>query len=128
MSISLTTTATVSVGGTTIETDANLALTYAEIVFPTSIRLFFNYGTTAAQTFAKGTVVPQIIVTMSLHDGTWTSNNGLSGTALSAGLTSLQTGLLALRNGFETFAINAEGSPPLSIAPGTLSAWTSGMF
>ena len=127
MSIILTTAATVS-AGTTSETDLNMALTYAEFTLPDTVRLFFTYGTTTAQTFAPGTVIPQIIVTMSLHDGTWTANNGTSGTALSGGLTALQTGLVNLRNGFEAFALTAAGSPPLSIVAGTLTAWTTGMF
>jgi hypothetical protein len=127
MSIVLTNAATLT-AGTISETDPNMALTYAEFVLPDSVRLFFTFGTTTGQTFAPGSVIPQIIITMSLHDGTWTSNNGLSGTALSGGLTALQTGLVNLRNGFEAFAVATAGSPPVSIVPGTLSAWTSGMF
>ena len=127
MSISLTTAATLT-AGTTSETDPNMALTYLEFSFPDSVRLFFSYGTTTGQTFAPGTVFPQLIITMSLHDGTWTSNNGASGTALSGGLTALQTGLVNLRNGFEAFAVAAAGSPPLAIVAGTTVAWTSSMF
>jgi hypothetical protein len=127
MSINLTTTATITAGSTT-ESDANMALTYLEFSFPNSVRLFFSYGNTTGQVFAQGTVFPQLIVVMSLHDGTWTANNGTSGTALTAGLTALQTGLVNLRNGFETFALTPEGSPPVSLVPGTLTAWTSGMF
>ena len=127
MSITLTTAATVT-AGTTSETDPNLALTYLEFSFPDTVRLFFSYGTTTGQTFAPGTIFPQIIVSMSLHDGSWSSNTGASGTALTAGLTALQTGLVNLRNGFETFALTPGGSPPLSLVPGTLVAWKSGMF
>ena len=122
MSITLGTLASMSIGGTVIESDANAALSYMEVSFPGAVRLFFGFGTTTAQVFAPGAQLPKVIVTLSLHDGTWTGNNGTSGTLLTAGLTSLQTALLGLRNGLELFATAN------NVVVGTDVAWTSGMF
>jgi hypothetical protein len=118
MSITLTQIASMSIGGVAIESDANAALTYMEVSYPNSLRLFFGYGTTAGQSFSAGANLPRVIVTLNLATGAWSSSNGLSGTLLSSGLTTLQTALLNMQNGLETFAVNQ------NIIPGVQVAWT----
>lgn len=118
MSITLAQIASMSIGGVAIESDANAALTYMEVSYPNSLRLFFGYGTTSGQSFSVGTNLPRVVVTLNLATGAWSSSNGLSGTLLSSGLTTLQTALLNMQNGLETFAVNQ------NILPGMQVAWT----
>jgi hypothetical protein len=119
MSITLTQIASMSIGGVAIESDANAALTYMEVSYPNNLRLFFGYGTTTGQSFSSGTNLPKVIVTLNVATGAWSSSNGLSGTLLSSGLTTLQTALLNMQNGLETFAVNQ------NITPGVQVAWTT---
>jgi hypothetical protein len=119
MSITLSSLASLSIGGIAIESDANSALTYIELTsFPRSVRLFFSFGATTGQLFAAGPTIPKVIVTVDLVTGVWTSSNGLSGTLGAAGLQALQTVTLNLRNGLENFAVNQ------NIVAGTFVAWT----
>jgi len=121
MSITLTNPATVAVNGVTAESDANTAVTYLELLYPFSLRIFVSYGTTTGQVFAPGTVLPKVIITISLHDGTWSSSNGLSGTLSPAQLSNMQAEALNIRNGLESLIASG-------ITPGTFVAWTTGMF
>lgn len=122
MSITLSQLASMSMGGAVTESDANAALAYMEIAYPYIVKLIFAYGNTTAQTFAAGATMPKIVVTISLQTGIWSSNTGLSGTLLAAGLIALRTAVLNVRNGLESFAVNN------AIVAGAAVAWTAGMF
>jgi hypothetical protein len=121
MSISLTNVATASISGTTVESDANAAVTYFEMAYPDSLRVYFSYGTTAGQVFTPGTTLPKVVQTINLNTGAWTSSNGLSGTLTSPQLSAAQGYALSIRNGLETLAA-------VAVVPGTAVAWTTGMF
>lgn len=120
MSITLTSAATAVFNGVTEETDANAAVTYVELAYPNSLRIFITFGNTSGETFTPGSVLPKVIITVSLITGTWTTTTGLSGTLSGAALTSAQTVALNLQNALETFAVNN------SIVVGTEVAWTIG--
>jgi hypothetical protein len=122
MSITLTNSAVLNINGAVAESDANATLFYVELNFPSSVRLFYGYGTTVGSVFTPGTQVPRIIVTLSLITGVWSSNTGLSGTASGAGFTALQTDVLALVNDAESFATAN------SVVVGAGVAWTNGVF
>ena len=119
MSITLTNPTTLSINGLTVESDANAALTYMEVVYPTQVRLFYSYGSTSGQVFTPGSTVGKVIVTVNLVTGAWTSTSGTSGTMSGAGLTALQNAAINLQNAFENFAVNN------SIIAGTQVAWTT---
>lgn len=121
MSITLNVPASVAVNGVTVEADVNAAVTYFELSYPSSIKIFTSYGTTAGQVFTSGTVLPKVVITINLHDGTWSSSNGLSGTLSGAQLTNMQTTALNIRNGLE-------GLIALGITPGTAVPWTAASF
>ena len=55
MSITLATIAALSINGAVQESDANAALTYMEVTFPTTMRLFFTYGNMSGGVFTPGT-------------------------------------------------------------------------
>jgi hypothetical protein len=122
MSITLTALATLGIGGVTVESDANAELYYFELSFPSSVRLFYGFGTTVGSVFTPGTQLPKVIVNLSLLTGAWTSSNGLSGTVSGAGFTAVQNDFLALVNVAETFAVNN------SIVAGTQVPWTSSVY
>lgn len=122
MSITLSQLASMSIGGVVTESNANAALVYMEIGFPNIVKLFFNYGNTAAQVFSAGSSLPKIIVTMDLKTGKWSSSSGLAGTLIPASLLLLQTATLNLRNGLENFAVNN------AIVAGAAVPWTAGIF
>jgi hypothetical protein len=122
MSITLTNSAVLNINGAVAESDANATLFYLELNFPSSVKLFYGYGTTVGSVFAQGTHVPKVIVTLSLITGVWTSDNGLSGTASGAGFTALQTDALALANDAESFAIG------IGATVGTAVAWTTAVY
>lgn len=121
MSITLTTTASVSVNNVVVESDVNAAVTYFEMSYPNSLRVFTSYGTTAGQVFTPGSTLPKVVVNYNLHDGTWTSSTGASGTLTGPQLTSAQTVALSIRNSLETLAAG-------TVTPGATVAWTTGMF
>lgn len=121
MSITLTNAASASIGGTTVESDANAAVTYFEMGYPDSLRVFVSYGNTVGQVFNSGATLPKVVVTINLKDGTWTSSNGLSGTLTGPQLTSAQAIALSIRNSLESLV--AAG-----IVPGSTVAWTTGIF
>ena len=52
MSITLTNSAVLSVNGLVAETDPNASLYYMELVFPSSVRLFYGYGSTSGSVFS----------------------------------------------------------------------------
>ena len=122
MSITLTNSAVLNINGAVAESDANATLFYVELNFPSSVRLFYGYGTTVGSVFTPGTQVPKIVVTLNLITGVWSSSNGLSGTASGAGFTALQTDVLALVNDAESFATAN------SVVVGAGVAWTNGVF
>ena len=121
MSITLTTTATVSVNNVVVESDTNAAVTYFEMGYPDSLRVFISYGTTVGQLFTPGTTLPKVIVNYNLHDGTWTSSTGVSGTLTGPQLTAAQGVALSIRNSLETLSA-------ATVTPGATVAWTTGMF
>jgi hypothetical protein len=118
MSITLSNAAVVSIGGSTVESDANSAATYMEVSFPNIIRLYFDYGTTAGQVFTPGVRVGRVIVSIDLVTGIWSGSNGTSGTLVGAALTNLQATVKGWRNAAETFAVNQ------NVLPGSQVAWT----
>ena len=118
MSITLNNVATVSIGGSTVESDANAAATYMEVSFPNSVRLFFDYGTTVGQAFTSGTRVGRVEVIIDLITGDWKASNGTSGTMGGAALTNLNSTVRGWRNSAESFAVNN------SIIPGATVAWS----
>ena len=122
MSITLTNSAVLNINGAVAESDANATLFYVELNFPSSVRLFYGYGTTVGSVFTPGTQVPRIIVTLSLITGVWSSNTGLSGTASGAGFTALQTDVLALANDAESFATAN------SVVIGSGVVWTTAVY
>lgn len=118
MSITLTNAASLSLNGSTIESDANSAAVYMEVPFPDTVRLVFAYGTTAGQTFTQGSNLGQVSVSISLVTGKWISTNGLSGTLGGGALTTFKSTITGWRNSAETFAVNN------SVIVGTTVAWT----
>ena len=122
MSITLTNSAVLSINGAVAESDANATLFYVELNFPSSVRLFYGYGTTVGSVFTPGTQVPKIVVTLNLITGVWSSSNGLSGTASGAGFTALQTDVLALANDAESFATAN------SVVIGSGVVWTTAVY
>ena len=122
MSITLTNAAVLNINGAVAESDANATLFYLELNFPSSVKLFYGYGTTVGSVFTPGTQVPKIVVTLNLITGVWSSSNGLSGTASGAGFTALQTDVLALANDAESFATAN------SVVIGSGVVWTNGVF
>jgi hypothetical protein len=122
MSITLTNAAILSINGAVAESDANAEFYYLELSFPSSVRLFYGFGTPVGSTFTPGTQLPKVIVTLNLVTGAWTSTNGLSGTVSGAGFTAVQNDFLALVNIAETFAVNN------NIVVGTTVPWTTGVY
>jgi hypothetical protein len=122
MSITLTNAAVLSINGAVAESDANAELYYLELSFPSSVRLFYGFGTAVGSVFTPGTQLPNVIVTVNLLTGVWASTNGLSGTASGAGFTAVQNDFLALVNIAETFAVNN------NIVVGTTVPWTSSVY
>jgi hypothetical protein len=121
MSITLTNAASASIGGQTVESDANAAITYFELAYPDSLKIYTSYGTTVGQVFTPGTTLPKVIVNVNLNNGLWSSTNGLSGTLTGPQLTSMQTTALSIRNGLESLIATG-------IVPGTAVAWTAASF
>jgi hypothetical protein len=124
MSITLATIAALSINGAVQESDANAALTYMEVTFPTTMRLFFTYGNMSGGVFTPGTQLAKVIVTVNLQTSLWSSSNGLSG-AFSNNAVAWATflaNLLAIQNTVESTAVNA------SVIPGTDVPWTSAEF
>jgi hypothetical protein len=121
--ITLTNTATASIGGTTVESDAAAAITYFELAYPDSLRIFTSYGTFVASppVFTPGAVLPKVITTVNLNNGIWSSSNGLSGTLTGGQLTSMQTVALSIRNGLESLIASG-------VVPGVTTAWTAASF
>ena len=121
MSITLATIAALSINGAVQESDANAALTYMEVTFPTTMRLFFTYGNMSGGVFTPGTQLAKVIVTVNLQTSLWSSSNGLSG-AFSNNAVAWATflaNLLAIQNTVESTIVNA------SVIPGTDVPWTS---
>ena len=122
MSITLSQAASLNINGSVVESDANAALYYMEVNFPSAVRLFYAFGTTSGQSFTAGSQVPQVIIDLNLHTGAWTSNNGLSGTVSGGGFTTAQGDFAALANLAETLAVST------GVVIGTQVAWTTGVF
>ena len=77
MSITLTALATLGSGGVTVESDANAELYYFELSFPSSVRLFYGFGTTQNDFLALVNVAETFAVNNSIVAGTqvpWTSS------------------------------------------------------
>lgn len=121
MSITLSNTASASINNVTVESDANASVTYFEMSYPDNLKVFTSFGTTAGQVFTPGAVLPKVITNINLHDGTWTSSNGLSGTLTGPQLTAAQTVALSIRNSLETLLASG-------VIPGVQTAWTSASF
>ena len=124
MSITLATIAALSINGAVQESDANAALTYMEVTFPTTMRLFFTYGNMSGGVFTPGTQLAKVIVTVNLQTSLWSSSNGLSG-AFSNNAVAWATflaNLLAIQNTVESTIVNA------GVIPGTDVPWTSAEF
>jgi|ERR1039458_4775465 hypothetical protein len=122
MSINLNQPATMNINGIAAESDANAAITYLEMAYPDSLRIFVAYGATTTTVFTPGASLPKVIISVNLNTGAWSATNGVTGTLLSAGLTTLQNIALNLRNGLESFAVNQ------AVVAGTAAAWTAASF
>jgi hypothetical protein len=124
MSITLATIATLSINGAVQESDANAALMYMEVTFPTTMRLFFTYGNMSGGIFTPGTQLNKVIVTVDLQTSVWSSNTGLSGafSANAVSWASFLNSLLSIQNAGESVAVSA------SVIPGTDVPWTSAEF
>jgi hypothetical protein len=109
--------ATVTVGGVTVETDAQGAATRMEVEFGGPfVRVTLRKGTVSGSNFVSGTQ-GDVVITIDLGTGNWSASNGPSGTLSGAALTNLQNTVKGWRNSIETFSVNQ------NILPGTQVAW-----
>lgn len=106
MSIMLTQAATLSIGGSIIESCASAALTYMEAVLPSSVRLFLSFGNIADDgvTFVPGSDIFKIVVSVDLISGDWTSSNGQAGTMAVSDLSSVQDAVATIQGASEAIA------------------------
>lgn len=118
MSITLTNAATLNLNGSTAESDANAASVEMQVVFPNTVIVTLNYGTTSGQTFASGQRIRSVVLTVNLVTGAWSADNGISGTLGGGALTTFKNTVTGWRNSIETFAVNQ------SVIIGTQVAWT----
>lgn len=112
-----------TIGGVNIETDASAAVTSLTVDYVSKTATFtVRQGTATAQTFAPGNVPPSNIFHVNLLTGAWTCDgSAITGTLLPAGLASIQTTFLNLRNTCETFTVNQN----LFSGAAAPTAWTS---
>ena len=107
----------VTVGGVTVETDAQAGAVDLQVRFNGPEIIFTLYpGIVSGQILTVGSR-PSIQVTINATTGFWQSSNGLSGTLGAAALTNIQNTIRGWRNSMETFAVNN------GIVQGTQVAW-----
>lgn len=112
-----------TIGGVNIETDASAAVTSLSVDYVSKVASFtVRQGTTAVQAFTPGNIPPSNVFHINLLTGAWTCDgSAITGTLLTAALTSIQTTFLNLRNTCENFTVN-QNLFPSAAAP---TAWTS---
>lgn len=109
------------VGGATVETDAQAAVTSLSADYVNNVLVFnITQGTTTGQKFVPGTIGPSYQFTIDAITGRWTvTGSSISGTLAGAALTNIQNIFKTLRNNAETFAVNQ------NLLPGSSQvAWT----
>ncbi len=121
MPITLTNPVVVSQGSNTIESDASAAANHIELNLDQGLAIIrFKNGTLAGGIFTAGTVAPgNVVVTINLITGDWTSSTGQSGTLSGVALQTGQQQVETYANGVESFATSQ------GIIPGTQVPWSS---
>lgn len=109
------------VGGVTVESDANYAVTSVVADYVSNeLRVGLKGGTTTGQSFAPGQIPPTYDIIINGVTGAWRiTGTNLSGVLAGAALTNIQTIFKTLRNNAETFAVNQNLFPGASLV-----AWT----
>ena len=111
-----------TIGGSTIETDASAAVSSITVNYQTKIAtITVQQGTVSGSAFSPGQYPPSYQFNVNLTTGVWTVNgSALSGTLTGSNLTNAQTTFMNLRNTEESFAVAQNLFPSA-----TLTAWIS---
>lgn len=107
------------IGGATVETDPNSAVTELHADYVTNtLRFTVKGGTTSGASFAPGQIAPTYEFVINGITGVWFVNgSSISGTLSGAALTNIQTIFKNLRNNAENFAVNQNLLPGATQVP-----------
>lgn len=105
-SITLTNNYSLTQGATTVETDTTAVASYMQVDWQANnVRLGYKYGS-GGNAFSAGQTVGDLIVSIDLGSGNYTTNKGAAGTISGTQLTTLQNTVKTWRNNAENFAVN----------------------
>ncbi len=96
------------IGGATIESDVNAAVTNLDVDYlANTVSFTVRQGTTSAPNFSPGQYPPSYQFVVNLSTGVWTVNgSALTGTISGVVLANINTTFKNLRNTTENFAVN----------------------